>query len=80
MTRVPGKKVANLFAKKFSGAGLLTASASRTHDVSCMNKKQVMIVNPRSPTVHQNSKVHERLADMYAESVGPATLPKFKHQ
>jgi len=45
-----------------------------------MNKKQFMMVNPRSPTVHQNSKVQDRFAEMYADSVGPATLPKFKHQ
>jgi hypothetical protein len=72
--------VAILLEKKFSGAGLFTASGSRTQELSCMNKKHVMIVNPRSPTVHQNSKVHDRLAEIYADSVGPATLPKFKHQ
>jgi hypothetical protein len=77
---VPGKKVAMRLAKKFSGAGLFTASASRIQAVSCMNSRQAIIVNPRRPTVHQNSKVHERLDEIYADSVGPATLPKFKHQ
>ena len=45
-----------------------------------MNKKHRMMVNPRSPTVHQNSKVQDLFDEMKAESVGPATLPKFKHQ
>jgi hypothetical protein len=80
VTFVPGKNVANRLAKIPSGGGAFTASASRTQAVSCRKRRQAMIVKPRSPTVHQNSKVHERLDEMYAESVGPATLPKFKHQ
>lgn len=64
MTAVPGKKVAMRLVKKFSGAGLLTVSASRIQAVSCMNRRQAIIVKPRSPTVHQNSKVQERLDEM----------------
>lgn len=80
MTFEPGRKVATLFATKPSGAAGLAASGSRTHEVSCINKKHSMIVNPKRPTVHQNSKVHDLFDEMKAESVGPATLPKFKHQ
>jgi hypothetical protein len=80
VTLFPGRKVAILFATNPSGAAALTASASRIQAVSCMNKKQRIIVKPRSPTVHQNSKVHDLSEEMNADKVGPATLPKFKHQ
>ena len=82
VTLFPGKNVAILFAVKLvGGAGLaLTTSGSRSQEVSCMNKKQRMTVKPSSPTVHQNSKVQEPLNEMKADNVGPATLPKFKHQ
>ena len=45
-----------------------------------MNKKHMIIANPKKPTVHQNSKVHDPPEEIKADRVGPPTLPKFKHQ
>ena len=80
VTLLPGMNVAILLATNPAGGDKFTASGSRIQAVSCMNRKQRIIVNPRSPTVHQNSNVQEPCEEIKAERVGPATLPKFKHQ
>jgi len=80
VTLVPGKKVAILLDTNPSGAAVLIALVSRCQEVSCKNKKTPIIVAPSKPTVHQNSRVHDRLDDTNADSVGPATLPKFRAQ
>lgn len=77
---MPGKQVANRLAIKPDGAMIFSAPGSRFHEVSCMKRKQMRMVKPNRPTVHQNSKVHDRFEEIKADRVGPATLPKFKHQ
>ena len=76
----PGKNVAILLAMNPSGAGTLGAPASRCQEVSCKKRKTPIIVAPSRPIVHQNSRVHDRLDEMHADSVGPATEPKFRDQ
>lgn len=80
VTLVPGKNVAILLDKKPSGAGALVAPSSRCQDVSCKKRNTPMIDIPSKATVHQNSKVHDLLEETNADSVGPETLPKFRHQ
>lgn len=76
----PGKKVANLFAMNDVGGSGFVAPFSRFQAVLWRKRKTKMIERPSRPTVHQNSRVHDRFAAMKAESVGPATLPKLKNQ
>lgn len=80
VTLVPGKNVAIRFATKPDGAAALTDPTPRIQAVSCKKRKTALMVNPRRPTVHQNSTVQDPFAEMKADKVGPATLPRFKHQ
>lgn len=80
VTRVPGKNVAILLLKNPSTGSLLIDSPSLDQAVSCRNKKQQTRVKPINPTVHQNSKVQLLFELTNALSVGPAMLPKFRHQ
>ena len=80
VTLFPGKKVAILFAKNAVGGVGLMVPGVRSHDVSCRKRNTVMSVNPTSPAVHLYAFVQFVLAEINAERVGPATVPKSKHQ
>lgn len=80
VTLVPGKNVAIRLPRNPRGGSAFTACRSRSHAVSCKNRKQLIMAKPSNPTVHQNSRVQDLPPEMKADKVGPAVLPKFKHQ
>lgn len=79
-TFVPGRKVATRLAKNEAGGLGLSAPGVLSHEVSWRNKNTRISVNPMRPAVHLYASVQEVCASINALIVGPATVPKSKHQ
>jgi hypothetical protein len=80
VTLVPGKKVATRLAKNEAGGAGFLAPVVLSHEVSWRKRNTGIEVNPTKPAVHLYAFVQEVCASINALIVGPATVPKSKHQ
>lgn len=80
VTLVPGRNVAILFTIKDNGGSGLLAPGVLSQEVPCRNRNTKMTVKPTNPAVHRYAFIHTDFAEMRADDVGPASVPKSKHQ
>jgi len=80
VTLVPGRNVAIRLVKKFAAGTRFTTPSPLSQEVSSRNKKTRTIAAPTSPVVHLYVYVQFVFAAIRADNVGPATVPKSKHQ